>query len=166
MFSIDCFPGLPKYIREARAIDPVERVEYAVKKALPKLSLERCNLVAVVDDLFFSPTEIPTEILNGRLNNTLAHAEYRPVAGVYLLNPVSFTDSAEVEYRTYFIQNKNADRPLPIRFRTDSSRTAPIPTVLGVSVRSRRTAHPARDQETAFELRMESSGGRVHRLIV
>jgi len=102
----------PKYINaEARAVDPAERVEYAVTKALPKLAEGRINLLAVVDNLFFSPTEIPTAILNDRVNRVLAKAPYRVVAGVFLMNAVSY--GSDVEYRTYFIQNPNAIKRLP-----------------------------------------------------
>ena len=103
---------LPKYINaEARAIDPSERVAFAVQKALPKLAATRVNLVVVVDDLFMSPTEIPKSILNGRLERVLADPQYRVVAGIFMLNPVSY--GGDVEYRTHFVPNANAERRLP-----------------------------------------------------
>lgn len=104
----------PKYINaEARAIDPSERVAFAVKKALPKLAPSRINLVAVVDDLFMSPTEIPRVILDHRLNLVLAEPQCRVLAGIFLMNPVSYSGGDGVEYRTYFVANVNAERRLP-----------------------------------------------------
>jgi hypothetical protein len=104
----------PKYINaEARAMDPVERVIYAVDKALPKLSSERINVVVVADDLFFSPTEIPKTLLLGRLATMLRDEVYRNVGGIFMLNAVSYTEGTEVEYRARFIANVNATRPLP-----------------------------------------------------
>jgi hypothetical protein len=103
---------LPKDINaEARAIDPSERVAFAVRKALPKLACNRINLVAVVDDLFISPTEIPTQLLGNRLSRVLAEPQCLSVAGVFMLNPVSY--GGDVEYRTYFVPNASADRHLP-----------------------------------------------------
>jgi hypothetical protein len=104
----------PKYVNaEARFVDPVERVEYAINKALPKFASSRVNLVAVVDDLFFSPTEIPAVILNGRLKRFYADPQYRVVAGVFLMNPVSHVHASEVEYRSHFVPNENAMKHLP-----------------------------------------------------
>ena len=103
---------LPKFINaEARVIDPSERVAFAVHKALPKLATSRINLITVVDDLFMSPTEIPTSILNDRLNRVLSEPCCRVVAGIFMLNPVSY--GSEVEYRTCFVPNANAERRLP-----------------------------------------------------
>jgi hypothetical protein len=53
-----------KYINaEAHAINPYERVEYAITKAVPKVVDNRPNLGVVVDDLFFSPLESPKDCL-------------------------------------------------------------------------------------------------------
>jgi hypothetical protein len=104
----------PKYIHaEARSIDPAERVEYAVTKALAKLASSRINLVVVVDDLFFSPTEMPTPTLDGRLERFFADPQYRLVTGVFLLNAASYSGRSGVEYLSYFKPNSHADRRLP-----------------------------------------------------
>lgn len=104
----------PKYINaEARAIDPTERVVYAVEKALPKFSPDRINLVVVVDDLFFSPTELPKPLLEGRLTRALVEDRFRPVAGIFLLNPCSYTGENQVEYIDHYIPNPKAARFLP-----------------------------------------------------
>jgi hypothetical protein len=103
-----------KYINaEARFVDPIERVEYAIKKALPKFASGRINVVAVVDDLFFSPTEMPAVILNGRLTRFLADPLYRIVAGVFLMNAVSYVYRSDVEYPSHFVPNENALKRLP-----------------------------------------------------
>ena len=48
----------PKYIDgQARSVRPSVEVRNALRKALPKLSQERANLVAIVDDLFLSPLD-------------------------------------------------------------------------------------------------------------
>ena len=105
---------LPKYINaEARAIDPIGPVIYAVGKALPKFSERRINMVVVVDDLFFSPTEVPKNLLVGRLERALTDPQYASVAGIFLLNPVSYSGEDAVEYYDYFIPNSNATRKLP-----------------------------------------------------
>ena len=106
---------LPKYIQgEARVVDPSERVAFAIQKAVPKLAANRINLIVVADDLFFSPTEIPTTILNSRVQRVLADPQYRDVSGVLMLNAVSYSDGGnDVGYRTYFVPNANPARLLP-----------------------------------------------------
>jgi hypothetical protein len=102
----------PKYINaDARFVDPVKRVLYAVAKAIPKLDGKRCNLVVVVDDLFLSPTEMPRQILGGQLTSGLNDLNYAPVSAVFLLSPASYGQG--VEYRKYFVPNAGAARPLP-----------------------------------------------------
>jgi hypothetical protein len=104
----------PKYINgEARAIDPIERVIYAVGKALPKFSERRINMAVIVDDLFFSPTEVPVFLVNGRLDRAFAESRYALVSAVFLLNPVNFTGQQLVEYRDYFVPNRCAKRQIP-----------------------------------------------------
>jgi hypothetical protein len=104
--------NLPKYINaEWRTIDPIERVAYAVGKALPKFATNRANLVVVVDDLFVSPLDLPTEHLRANIVKVIAEAQYRLIGGVLLFNPVSYDDF--VEYRKFYVANAGADHPLP-----------------------------------------------------
>jgi hypothetical protein len=105
----------PKYISaEARAIDPVERVIYAVRKALPKFSPDRTNLVVVVDDLFVLPLDVPTAFVTGRLAGELADECYRKVSGVFMLSPVVYPDK-EVEYRAFFVPGNGKPIPDPVK---------------------------------------------------
>ena len=108
----------PKYIQgDARAVDPIARIAYAVDKALPKFSADRCNLVVTVDDLFMSPTEIVTDWVVGRLEEQLREEKYSVVAGVFMLSPVKYADVDSVEYRKWFVVNATARRPLPDEIR-------------------------------------------------
>jgi hypothetical protein len=105
---------LPKYIQgETRSVDPTERVAFAIGKAVPKLAANRVNLIVVADDLFISPTEIPTSLLNSRVQRALEDPRYRVVSGVLMLNAVSYSEAAAVEYRTFFVPNAEAERLLP-----------------------------------------------------
>ena len=60
-----------------------------------------------------SPTEIPKVIVDSRVKRALAKPEHHLVAGVWMMNPVSFTDCGAVEYRTYFVPNEKANKRLP-----------------------------------------------------
>jgi hypothetical protein len=52
--------SMPKHVdMEARAIDSIGPSLYAVDKAIPKFDSTRCNMVAINDDLFRSPVELP-----------------------------------------------------------------------------------------------------------
>lgn len=105
---------LPKYNEhksEARSTDPIERVFYGVSKALPKLPIHRINLVVIVDDLFFSPLDLPQSYVADALAYGIRDPIYETVGGVFLLNPVACGDS--VEYRKYFLANPAAAQPLP-----------------------------------------------------
>jgi hypothetical protein len=104
--------NLPKYINgEGRAVAPQERVIYAITKAIPKLVAHRANLVVVVDDLFVSPVEAPTQHVAAVVTEALADPDCRLVGGVFLLNPISYGEG--VEYRKHFILNAGAQHPLP-----------------------------------------------------
>jgi hypothetical protein len=105
---------LPKYINaEARPVGPVARVTYAISKSLPKLAVDRINLVVVVDDLFLSPTELPKDYLTGLLSRELAERRYSSVGAVFLMNPVSYSGTGQIEYCKYFVPNESASRALP-----------------------------------------------------
>ncbi|MBI4493211.1 MAG: hypothetical protein HY690_10515 [Chloroflexi bacterium] len=100
----------PKYINaESRAIGPVERVVYVVRKALPKLSPARVNVVVVVDDLFVSPLDLPRDYVCGLLARELDCARCANVSGVFLLHPVVYRD--EVEYRALFVPGHGRSLP-------------------------------------------------------
>ena len=102
----------PKYINaQARAVGPVEKVMYAVDKAMPKLDVARCNLVVVVDDLFLSPVDMPRNLLEDQVTRGLQDPSRVLVSAVFLLNPVSYGQG--VEYRKYFVPNATAARSLP-----------------------------------------------------
>ena len=96
---------------EARAVGPIGRVVYAMEKALPKLDASRGNLVVVVDDLFISPTELPKGCLASSLAHKIKATDFRPISGLFLINPVSY--GSPVEYRKYFVANPNAVTALP-----------------------------------------------------
>ena len=104
----------PKYINaEGRWIDPIERVIYAIGKSLPKFSPNRTNLVVVVDDLFVSPLDISSSFVIGRLARELADVHYNRVSGVFMLNPVVYSDQ-EVEYRALFVPGNGKPLPDPV----------------------------------------------------
>lgn len=101
---------LPKYLHaESRAIDPFERVMFVVGKSLRKFCNNRVNLAVVVDNLFVSPLEMPTDIVFERIVNELANPDYKNVSGAFLLNPVSY--GGDVEYRALFVSG--IGKPLP-----------------------------------------------------
>jgi hypothetical protein len=101
---------LPKYVHaDSRAIDPFERVMYVVGKSLSKFCNYRVNLAVVVDNLFVSPLEMPTDILIDRIGHELSDPEYKTVSGVFLLNPVLY--EADVEYRAFFVSGSG--KPVP-----------------------------------------------------
>ncbi|HUU40358.1 MAG TPA: hypothetical protein VMW42_05415 [Desulfatiglandales bacterium] len=102
---------LPKNIinAEARSFDPVERVLYAIHKALHKFNATRINLIVVDDNLFSSPLDYAIDILTAKITNEIIKPEYARVSGVFLLNVK--LHSTEVEYRTFYIQGKG--KPLP-----------------------------------------------------
>ena len=105
---------LPKYMNnDARAVDPIERVTFAIDKALSKFSPTRINLAVIVDDLFLSPTELPRVFREGRLKQELGRSEFKLVSAVLMLNPASYADEGSVEYRKYFLPNPAAIRPIP-----------------------------------------------------
>jgi hypothetical protein len=113
----------PKYINaEGRPIDPAERVIYVVGKALPKFSPIRVNLAVVVDDLFVSPLDFPSDVVCGRIARELANVRYATVSGVFLLNPVVY--QAEVEYRALFIPGSGRPLPEPVKaaFQAENAR--------------------------------------------
>jgi hypothetical protein len=104
----------PKYVNaEARAIDPYERVQYAIGKAVPKFVDTRANLVVIVDDLFFSPLEGPTVFLESRLPKILTDPQFGIVSAVFLLKPISYSEKPGVQYLQYFCPNPGAINPLP-----------------------------------------------------
>lgn len=104
----------PKYINaEGRAIDPVERVVYVVGKALPKFDAAHVNLVVVVDDLFVSPLDMPSDLVAGRLAREFANSRYSTVSGVFMLNPVIF--QVEVEYRALFVPGPGKALPESVK---------------------------------------------------
>jgi len=104
----------PKYVNaEARAIDPYQRVEYAINKAVPKFVDSRPNLVVVVDDFFFSPVEGPKVFLESRLPKILADPSFTIVSAVFLLKPMKYSAKQGIEYLQYFCPNARAVHPLP-----------------------------------------------------
>jgi hypothetical protein len=118
----------PKYINaEGRAIDPVERVIYVVSKALPKFDAARINLVVVVDDLFVSPLDTPSDFVAGRLVREFADARYASVSGIFMLNPVVY--ELAVEYRAFFIPGPGKGLPDRVKaaFLDENSRSKTPP---------------------------------------
>jgi hypothetical protein len=102
----------PKHVHlEARSVDSVGPTLRAIDKALPKLSNQRCNLVAVCEDLFISPVDLPPGWLDSYVAEHLRNPERLKVSAVLLLN-TQLTGS-EVEYRTQLCVNTAAVRPLP-----------------------------------------------------
>ena len=69
---------------EARAVDSVGPILYAIDKCLPKLSPARCNLIVVIDDLFVSPATMPAGWIDSSINHHLAAPE-RSVVGAVLV---------------------------------------------------------------------------------
>jgi hypothetical protein len=70
---------------EVRSVDSIGPVLYAIDKSLPKFAKDRCNLVAVVDDLFTSPTGVPLGWLTASIEKHLASPTYACVGGVFLM---------------------------------------------------------------------------------
>jgi hypothetical protein len=102
----------PKYQNnDFRSVGSVDAVLKAIDKALPKFASDRGNVVAVADDLFFSPLEIPEPLL-GAIVDYVKDADYSLVSGVLLLQAIKPTDHP-VEYRHYFIANPMAHHPVP-----------------------------------------------------
>jgi hypothetical protein len=97
---------------EVRAVDSIGPTLYAIKKSLPKLAADRCNLVAVVDDLFWSPTALPPGMLDGVVQKHLADDPIRhKVSGLFFLKPEMYEDPIDYFYR--FVPNAKALLPLP-----------------------------------------------------
>jgi hypothetical protein len=96
---------------EVRSVDSIGPTLYAINKSLPKLAADRCNVVAVVDDLFISPTGLPPGWLNGVIQRHLADSTRQKVSGVFFLKPEMHGEPIEYLYR--FIPNASATRPLP-----------------------------------------------------
>jgi hypothetical protein len=104
---------LPKYINgEARFVDTAGPLVRTIDKAIPKFSAARTNIVAIVDDLFISPLELPLDFLEAKITHHLTKTECARVGGVLFLYPVKVIDRP-LEYRHYFIGNSAAGRPLP-----------------------------------------------------
>ena len=104
---------LPKYINgEARVLDTTGPLVKAIDKAIPKFAAARANVVAIADDLFMSPLELPLDFLEAKIERHLSKAECVCVGGVLFLYPVKVVDRP-LEYRHYFISNSAASRPLP-----------------------------------------------------
>jgi len=104
---------LPKYINgEARVLDTTGPLVKAIHKAIPKFAAARANVVAIADDLFMSPLELPLDFLEAKIERHLSKAECVCVGGVLFLYPVKVVDR-RLEYRHYFISNSAASRPLP-----------------------------------------------------
>jgi len=97
---------------EVRTLDPIGPAIRAVDKSIPKFSSERCNMVAINDDLFSSPVELPEGWLDGSILEHLNKPQCSCVGGVLFLYVVKESDGP-VEYRHRFISNPAADRPLP-----------------------------------------------------
>jgi hypothetical protein len=105
--------ALPKHVdMEARAIDSIGPSLYAVDKAIPKFDSARCNMVAINDDLFRSPVELPKGWLDGSVLEHLKQPRCSCVGGVLFLYVVK-ESGGPVEYRHHFIANPTAGRPLP-----------------------------------------------------
>ena len=78
---------LPKYINgEARVLDTIGPLVNAIDKAIPKLSAARANVVAIADDLFMSPVELPRDFLEAKIERHLSRAECVCVGGVLSLS--------------------------------------------------------------------------------
>jgi hypothetical protein len=99
----------PKYIdTEARWMAPAEKFRYAVTKALPKLGLERPNLIVIADDLFVSPLE--WEPLKRHVSSILEHflrePAYSAVGAVLMIRPILYEKT--VQYLIGFVDNEFA----------------------------------------------------------
>ena len=96
---------------EVRAVDSIRPMLYAIDKSVPKFVHERCNLVAIVDDLFISPTGLPSDWLEAAVQSHLQTKEHQTVGGVFLLKPELSSGPIDDLYR--FVPNLKAARPLP-----------------------------------------------------
>jgi hypothetical protein len=99
----------PKYIdTEARWMAPAEKFRYAVTKALPKLGIERPNLIVIADDLFVSPPE--WEPLKRHVSSILEHflrePAYSAVGAVLMIRPILYEKT--VQYLIGFVDNEFA----------------------------------------------------------
>jgi hypothetical protein len=84
----------------------------AIDKAIPKFSAARANVVAIADDLFMSPLELPRDFIEAKIERHLSKAACVCVGGVLFLYPVKVVGRG-LEYRHYFINNSAASRALP-----------------------------------------------------
>ena len=99
----------PKYIdTEARWMAPAEKFRYAVTKALPKLGIERPNLIVIADDVFVSPLE--WEPLKRHVSSILEHflrePAYSAVGAVLMIRPILYEKT--VQYLIGFVDNEFA----------------------------------------------------------
>jgi hypothetical protein len=91
----------PKFIDlEARAVDSIGPTLRAIDKALPKLSPDRSNVVAIAENLYISPVDLPREWLQAEVDRCLADPIRAAVSGVLLL--AVDLPGPEVRYRSYF----------------------------------------------------------------
>jgi hypothetical protein len=102
-----------KYVDgEARSIDSVGPVLRAIDKSLPKLAAGRANIVAIVDDLFSSPTSLPEGWLEHSVQEHIARPEAHVVSGVFFLRPELYVGEP-LEYLYRFVDNSQASTRLP-----------------------------------------------------
>src|ERR1022692_2657890 len=85
-----------------------EKFRYAVTKALPKLGIERPNLIVIADDLFVSPLE--WEPLKRHVSSILEHflrePAYSAVGAVLMIRPILYEKT--VQYLIGFVDNEFA----------------------------------------------------------
>jgi hypothetical protein len=97
---------------EVRAIDSIGPILYAIDKSLPKFAADRCNLVAVVDDLFVSPTGLPEGWIDDAIQHHLDEPTRQKVSGVFLLKAEMYGETVDYNYR--FVPNDKPLCPLPM----------------------------------------------------
>lgn len=102
----------PKHINgDCRWVDPTDKVEFEVSKALPKFDPDKVNLLVIVDDLFTSVLDWPLHIATCRLQKYLdSDSEFAKVSGLFVLKQEFWADNKPL-YRGLIV--KGPGIPLP-----------------------------------------------------
>ncbi|HVR75039.1 MAG TPA: hypothetical protein VMT52_11930, partial [Planctomycetota bacterium] len=96
----------PKEIHaEARSVDPMERVAFRMREASFQLPEGRPTLMIIGDDLFWSPIDVPRDVLEPTIQHSLK--DFRQIGAVLLLNPRCIAD--ELLHPCILILNEFAD---------------------------------------------------------
>lgn len=88
----------------------MNHVKEALLKASSQLPTDSPTLVAIVDDLFWSPADdVPANVLVPTLESFFK-SNVGNVGGVLFLNPVHFLSRVEVSLRARFVPNNSCQR--------------------------------------------------------